>query len=189
MKELVAAILNPVPLSEFADLVTTVHPRFRQRLNFLEQEMAKTVDEAFEILVERLKPSESETTAAATHRAGIESRLKSDFEMTRMFRSGSFGHGTSVKGHSDIDYFAVLPGAKLAKSSNYTLQRIRESLLRRFPNTNIIISSPAVVVPFGSTSSERHEITPAWVDAMKDGNTLYGIPNRADVRVWSRACA
>ena len=35
--------------------------------------------------------------------------------------------------------------------------------------------SPAVVVPFGTTAGERHEITPAYVDS-----SIYKIPNRYD---------
>lgn len=137
--------------------------------------MAKTVADAFDILIDRLKPSEAETAAAATHRVGIDARLTADFGMTRLFRSGSFGHGTSVKGFSDIDYFAVIPAANLYASSNYTLQKLRESLLKRFPSTAITVRSPAVVVPFGTTAGERHEITPAYVDG-----SIYKIPNRND---------
>ena len=95
--------------------------------------------------------------------------------MTRLFRSGSFGHGTSVSGYSDIDYFAVIPAGNLYRSSDYSLQKVRDSLLKRFPSTAISVRSPAVVVPFGRTTSERHEITPAYVDS-----SIYKIPNRYD---------
>jgi len=143
--------------------------------------MAKTIPEAFDILIERLKPSESETASAATHRGSIESRLTTDFGMQRIFRSGSFGHGTSVKGYSDLDYFAVIPAANLWASSTYTLQKVKDSMQARFPATSVTVRTPAVVVPFGGGGAgERHEIIPSYADGSKNGYSLYAIPDRAN---------
>ena len=102
--------------------------------------------------------------------------------MTSMFRSGSFGHGTSVSGYSDIDYFAVIPSGNLWKSSDYSLQKVKDALKDRFPSTTgISVRSPVVVVPFGGGAvGERHEIAPAYANGTKNGYSVYGIPNRAD---------
>lgn len=98
--------------------------------------------------------------------------------MTSFFRSGSFGHHTSVRNWSDIDYFAVIPTDKLKVNSNYTLQGVREALLTRFPRTGIAVRSPAVVVPFGTSISERHEILPADLVGTVAGSNVYDIPDR-----------
>lgn len=148
--------------------------------------MAKTVDAGFEALLTLLSPSSVETQAAASHRASIEACLKSNFNMTSFFRSGSFGHHTSVSGYSDVDYFAVIPTEKLRAGSSVSLQDIRSALATRFPNTGVTVRSPAVVVPFGTGAWERHEITPAdYVGITADSHRVFDIPNRADG--WMRS--
>ncbi|ESY35257.1 hypothetical protein X747_28750 [Mesorhizobium sp. LNJC384A00] len=143
--------------------------------------MAKDVNDAFGILIDRLKPSEVETISAASHRASIDACLKEKFKMTSLFRSGSFGHGTSVKGYSDVDYFAVIPAANLWTSSNYSLIKVKEALQARFPLTSIAIRSPVVIVPFGGgAGGEHHEISPAYANGTNNGHTVYAIPNRTD---------
>jgi hypothetical protein len=141
--------------------------------------LAKSVNAAFDELLAWIRPTETETDAAASHRASIEACLKNNLGMTSMFRAGSFGHGTSVSGYSDVDYFAVFPGDKLKLDSSATLRILRETLETRFPNTGVYVSSPAVAVPFGKKAWERHEITPAdLVDATK-AYRIYDIPDRA----------
>ena len=142
--------------------------------------MAKTIDEAFEILIDRLKPSEAETASAASHRASIEACLKNKFEMTSMFRSGSFGHGTSISGFSDVDYFANIPAKNLWEKSNYSLQQVKNALQERFPRTLISVRSPVIIIPFGSNGGEHHEIAPAYLNGSKNGHNVYSIPDRAD---------
>src|SRR6266851_402302 len=97
--------------------------------------MAKTVDDAFNELISRLTPTGSETATAASHRGSIEECLRTNFGMTSFFRSGSFGYGTSVSGYSDVDYFAVIPSARLQQNSDASLAQIQIALQRRFPNT------------------------------------------------------
>lgn len=141
--------------------------------------MAKTVDEAFSTLIGWLSPTSTETQTAISHRGSIEARLKADFGLTSFFRSGSFGHHTSVSGHSDVDYFAVIPSINLSANSTTALQSVRSSLAARFPYTAVTVRSPAVVVPFGTSASERHEIAPAkFVKRSDDGYSVYDIPDR-----------
>jgi hypothetical protein len=141
--------------------------------------MAKTVNDAFRVLEGWLTPSTTETRAAASHRSSIEQCLKSTFGMTNFFRSGSFGYGTSVSGFSDVDYFAVIQGAQLDQNSNTSLQKIERVLAQRFPSTGVHVDAPAVVVPFGTTKSERHEVIPAHKLDRSLAWSVYGIPNRA----------
>ncbi len=140
--------------------------------------MPKTVDDAFTMFLGWLTPSETESAKAVSHRASIEACLKSNFAMTNFFRAGSFGHGTSVSGISDVDYFAVIPLANLKEDSSSTLRQVKEALKLRFPSTEIYVDSPAVAVQFGSQKWERHEITPVEFLSKTKGFNVYDIPNR-----------
>lgn len=142
--------------------------------------MARSVDEAFKELVGRLTPSSAEALSASRHRDSIKAKLESKFGMTSFPPTGSFGHGTSVRFRSDIDRFAVIPARNLWKSSNYTLQQVRKALLERFPNTEITVRSPAVVVPFGTGAAENHEIVPCYKNGSKNGFQVYAIPDRSN---------
>lgn len=106
--------------------------------------------------------------------------------MTRFFRSGSFGYGTSVSGYSDVDYFAVIPTNRLKQDSNASLTEIAAALRQRFPLTNVTIESPAVIVPFGTSRWERHEIIPANYLCTNQKLDFYEIPDRAGS--WMQAC-
>jgi Second Messenger Oligonucleotide or Dinucleotide Synthetase domain len=140
--------------------------------------MAKTVDDAFDEFLSWLVPSATETASAQSHRRSIEQCLQNNFGMTSFFRSGSFGYGTSISSFSDVDYFAVMPTNKLTQDSNSTLNNVAQALRSRFPNTAIHVSSPAVVVPFGSSLSERHEIIPADHVSTLNGFNIHDIPDR-----------
>lgn len=144
----------------------------------MELDMAKTVDEGFREFHGTLTPTRGESQAAKSHRASIAACLKSNFEMNRFFRTGSFGNGTSIRGYSDVDYFACIPAENLKQNSFTTLQEIRKALIDRFHSTDISISTPAVKVCFGTDASESTEIVPAdFVKRDKDGNHIYEIPD------------
>lgn len=140
----------------------------------------RSIDEAFSELLSRLTPSGTETQLAASHRASIEDCLKANFSLSRFFRSGSFGYGTSVSGYSDVDYFAVMPATILHQNSSESLNAIARALRMRFPRTNVYVDAPAVIVPFGEAASEKHEIIPAYQIGQSSGAWInYGIPNRS----------
>lgn len=141
--------------------------------------MVKTTAEAFDLLHSWLTPTDTETAAAASHRESIRLCLEANLGMTNFFRSGSFGHGTSLSGISDVDYMAVFPTNRLKANSDATLMIMRDALAARFRRTAISISSPAVVVPFGNNDSERHEITPGDLVSSQNGSNIYDIPNRS----------
>lgn len=140
--------------------------------------MTKDVYEAFNLLLSWIVPSETETTKAASHRGSIKSCLELNFGMTNFFRAGSFGHGTSVRGYSDVDYFAVIPTVNLKADSASTLRRVKEALAARFPLTEVYVDSPAVAVQFGTEKWERHEITPVDFVKVEHGFSIYDMPDR-----------
>lgn len=142
--------------------------------------MAKIVDDAFVEFHGRLTPSGTESAAAKSHRESIEQCLSKSFTVSRFFRTGSFGNGTSIRGYSDVDYFASVPPASQLQNSATMLKRVRDALDTRFPNTGVRIDSPAVVVPFGSDASETTEVVPAYyVGKDKADHRTYKIPDGA----------
>ena len=106
--------------------------------------------------------------------------MKSNFGMDRFFRTGSIGNETNVNGYSDTDYFAGIPRENLKKNSSLTLKAIKEALQVRFPSTNIFVSSPAVVIEFGTAQSETTEIIPADFLKTENGVNIYDIPKKID---------
>ncbi len=148
----------------------------------------RTVDRGFRDFLTRLRPTSGESTAAKNHRASIKACLESNFGMTRFFRTGSFGNGTSISAHSDVDYFAQIPTENLTTNSTTTLRKVRNALDTRFPDTGISVSCPAIVVPFGTDAKESTEVTPAdYVGVTSDDNEykVYDIPDCSDG--WMRS--
>lgn len=147
----------------------------------------RTVDQGFRAFLQRLTPTTGESTAAKTHRASIETCLKNNFGMTRFFRTGSFGNGTSISGYSDVDYFAEIPPSNLKVGSTFTLRDVRDALDKSFPRTGVRVNCPAIVVPFGTDAKESTEVTPAdYVGVTKKGK--YRVYEIADCsNSWMRS--
>ena len=139
--------------------------------------MVKTIEQGFSEFHSRLTPTGGESDAAKSHRASIEACLKTNFGMTRFYRTGSFGNGTDISGYSDVDYFAVIPRENLTQNSSYTLQVIRNALDARFPYTGVTVRTPTVLIPFGINASEATEIVPAYYIKEENGYPIYGIPD------------
>ena len=147
--------------------------------------MPRTVDEGFREFHSKLTPSRHETDAAKRHRASVKQCIESNFGLNRFWRIGSFGNGTSISGHSDVDYMASIPRESLHKTSSTSLTSLRNVLAKRFPNTGVRTSCPAVVIPFGTDAKETTEVTPADYIRTTNGFRVYDIPNCAGQ--WMRA--
>ena len=139
--------------------------------------MPRTIDEGFRDFLKKLTPSMRETQAARSHRASIEQCIEANFGLRRFWRTGSFGNGTSVRGHSDVDYMASIPANKLRENSSTSLAALTAVIGARFPNTGVRTSCPATVVPFGTDASETTEVTPADYLRTADSFRIYDIPN------------
>ena len=149
---------------------------------------SRTINQGFIDFLSKLTPTSGESTAAQGHRASIKACLESKFGMTHFFQTGSFGNGTSISGHSDVDRFAVIPPQNLNKNSTYTLNRVRNALNVRFPKTDVRVSRPAVVIPFGADAKESTEVTPAYYiikNTQRGSYRIYGIPNFSDGWMYS----
>jgi len=123
--------------------------------------MAKNVNEGFIEFIDRLKPLQSEHNKATSHKSTVFSCLKNNFDCSNLFETGSFGNGTGVRHYSDTDYFAIIPNNKLKQNSSSSLREIKEALQSTFTSTSgIVVSCPAVKIPFGIYKSEELEVTP-----------------------------
>ncbi len=120
-------------------------------------------------------PSANQFDAAKNHRYSIEERLDADFGVYRIFEIGSLRHGTGVWLHSDADYLVSLKDSR-PTSSTTMLQRVRTSLLGRFPSTTITVRRPAVVCRF---SSGVFEVGPGYFADSPNSNTGYWIADPA----------
>ncbi len=139
--------------------------------------MPRTINEGFQDFHKKLTPSDSETDAAKRHRASIKQCIESNFGLQRFWRTGSFGNGTSISSHSDVDYMASIPASSLSNNSSTSLSDLRAALATRFPDTGVRTSCPAVVVPFGTDAKETTEVTPAFLSEDSGDFNVYGIPD------------
>jgi hypothetical protein len=130
--------------------------------------MPRTIDEGFRDFLSKLRASVSESDAAKKHRASIKACLENNFGLQRFTRIGSFGNGTSICGYSDVDYLASLPRDQLTNNSAYSLGKVRDALILRFPFTSVRVNTPAICCPFGTVATEQTEVIPA--DYMRDSN-------------------
>ncbi len=141
--------------------------------------MPRTIDEGFRDLLKKLTPGGSESDGVKSHRASIRACLDNNFGLVRFTRIGSFGNGTSIYGHSDVDYLTCLPTKQLTSNSTYSLGKVRDALIVRFPNTGVRVNCPAVCCPLGTTAAETTEVLPAdymWED---NGYKVYDIADGA----------
>src|SRR5438046_7157872 len=111
------------------------------------------VANCFQKLIARIQPTTAEVELAQQHIATIRSRLNSTFKLSRVLVGGSFSRNTLIRGVSDVDLFAVIARSEATwgnryESSETMLNRFRDQLARRLPNTALGRDVHAIVVPF-----------------------------------------
>lgn len=133
----------------------------------------RTVGTAFEQLLARHIPTDSERAAATRHRTSIEKAL-SGLETFGLRETGSFRHGTAVRGHADVDVIVSLGGGR-PQSSDTALEKVRSALSKSFVFTPVRVSRPAVIVDFAS-GAERWEVIPGYYQRQVGDHVVYSIP-------------
>lgn len=145
--------------------------------------MLRTVNEGFEEFLKRLTPTDAERAAAAAHRASIKAALEARLTVRTFFETGSFTHGTGIRGLSDVDVLVSLGGVK-PQSSYTALQLVEDALTKRFPLTDVSIRRPAVAVRFGA-GTETWEVIPAFITCRGTATqVVYDIPGPSAGSVW-----
>ena len=137
----------------------------------------RTINQGFDVFHGKITPGSYQSGKAASHKNSITRRLEEYFDLNQLFYSGSANNGTSVAYLSDVDFFSSIPTNKLKENSALSLREIKECLQGRFPNTNIYVDSPAVVLDFGSGEWDRAEVIPADYVKKINGNNIYDIPD------------
>ncbi|NNN02852.1 MAG: nucleotidyltransferase [Acidimicrobiaceae bacterium] len=137
--------------------------------------MARTVAQALEKFLEDLVPLPSQRDAAAQHRASVETSLKNGLSVSRFRDIGSFGHGTGIRGHHDVDLLVSISNDSKPATSATTLEQVKKVLSASFPSTTVRVSRPSVVVEFNG-GAEKWEVTPGFIKSAKDAPVLYDIP-------------
>lgn len=133
--------------------------------------MTQTATQWLTALTSTYTPSSTAFDAARSHRVAIEARLDVYLGLHEMFETGSLRHGTGVRWYSDADYIVSLKGTR--PSSEWTaLNKVKETLQGRYPNTTIGVRRPAVACEF---SDGTVEVVPAY--ASSDSNGGYWIPD------------
>jgi len=135
--------------------------------------------EIFDALLENLKVGDKADTIAS-RRTEITKALNKDFrskdgctEYTLMV--GSFGRHTAIKSVSDLDMIFILPPGIRSSYDGDTgprriLERVRDDLRLRYPNTDIRVDQCVVRVQFTSNAF-KFEVQPAFEN--EDGTFDY----------------
>lgn len=141
--------------------------------------MALTVAQGFSKFLENLTPLQSQRDASAKHRDSVETSLRNALDVKMFRKSGSFGHGTGVRNHSDVDLLVSINAGDKPGTSGTALNWVKDALSASFPSTTVTISRPAVVVLFNG-GKESWELIPGFRKNKGDA-ALYDIPGVGDI--------
>jgi tRNA nucleotidyltransferase (CCA-adding enzyme) len=86
--------------------------------------MARTSAQAFSLYLANLTPSATERQVAALHRQSLERALNQSLDVLEIRETGSFSHGTGLRGRSDVDLVVSLNSARPTDPSA-ALRRVR----------------------------------------------------------------
>jgi hypothetical protein len=142
------------------------------------------VAESFAGILAGVTLAEPDISAFETHRARIESSLRSSFNLSKVVCVGSYARGSAIRLFSDLDLFVVLRrretdwGGRLVLP-NTILTRLRTALQGTFPQSFIGRDGQAVVIKF--SDGREVDVVPArFDDALESGWPLYRIPSDVD---------
>ena len=145
--------------------------------------MTLTVNQAFDKFLTGLVPTPAQRDAGVSHRATVKAALEAKLTVHAFFETGSFSHGTGVRGHSDVDALVSVGNTK-PESSYTALTWVKDALEKRFPSTDIVIRRPAVVVKFAG-GYETWEVIPGFLTSRGTKDQLiYDIPGPNTGAAW-----
>lgn len=141
----------------------------------------------FTEILKELAPTEAEDEVFGRHRKSLTKLLK-NAGATQVIPIGSRRRGTALKDISDYDLIVLFPRKLLFRagrvvSSTAALNRIREAVASRYPQTAIRTDKQAIVVTFQSTGASI-DLVPGYFaepgadfDPPARNYPVYGIPN------------
>jgi len=149
-----------------------------------------TINESFFELIRRVQPLDTELQAARQHLAAIRTRLETEFDVSKCFTIGSFARDTSIHGFSDTDLMAVFRktvftwGDSLINSDT-ALEKVRQALAERYPNSDVYKDGIAIAVSF--SDGQHVDVVPGVFGSMyQEKWPVYLIPD--NVGGWMQTC-
>ncbi|MEV6886183.1 nucleotidyltransferase [Streptomyces sp. NPDC051135] len=140
--------------------------------------MALSVNQGFDLFLQQLTPTVGEREAKARHRRSVETSLQAAAFGVSLFReTGSFTHGTGVRGYCDVDLLASIKAGR-PNSSDTALGWVKSALQASFPSTEVVIRRPTVQVRF-TGGAETWEVLPAFLTFRGGDTSVYDIPGAA----------
>lgn len=145
-----------------------------------------TATQAFDKFRQRLELSETEKNDAVNRQQDVRDCIRSSFELTRDFLSGSYSRHTKTKPLKDVDVIFVL-GPKerwrREKPAIDTLQAFEKCLKQKYPEPGQVeIGRRSVTVEFEKTYyPEEHDGKVLSIDsvpAFQSGKDEYEIPDK-----------
>jgi hypothetical protein len=136
--------------------------------------MARTVQQGLDEFLQRLRPSRAERESATAHRTSIKGAIEKHLDAVAVWETGSFAHGTAIRGHTDIDLLVSFSSTKKPKNGSSALESARTALRKRYAFTDVVVRSPAVVVRFAD--GQRVEVIPGFIRSTSGKYTTYDIP-------------
>src|SRR4051794_38745448 len=133
--------------------------------------MSTSVDEYVKTLV----PAAYDRTTVGERRQDMERALAGgSLDADLWFESGSWSHGSAIKGHSDVDFMAWASALRPARPST-ALANMKAALSGSHRDiTNLRVSSPTVKVQF--LTPPHFEVVPAWLQSGSGADRVFLIP-------------
>jgi hypothetical protein len=148
------------------------------------------ISNSFNELLRRIQPLRSELDAAQQHIDVIKTRLRTVFEISDFRIAGSLARGSSIRGFSDADLFAIFRRRNFTRAdrlinSDTALSNIRAELIARYPYSSIGKDVMAIAAEF--SDGRNVDIVPALFDRMHaDKWPIYLIPD--GIGGWMETC-
>jgi hypothetical protein len=136
-------------------------------------------------LIAKIQPIAGEREKAMLHSITVRSRLNKSFDLKKFTKIGSHSRGTAIRRFSDVDFMAVLArneakwGGKIVSSST-VLNRVRDDLTDRYPQTTVRRDLQAVVIDFGGGQHAMDVVPAIFLRFMPNVGPLYLIPDGYD---------
>lgn len=129
--------------------------------------------------LQTLVPAQYDRSTVAKRHSALEAAVaRSSLRGGRWFESGSWTHGTALKGHSDVDFMIPASGPRPMRSSS-ALSTLKSALHgSNWGIWDLRVSSPTVKVRF--MSAPHFEVVPAWHCKTVGTNKVFWIPAPGD---------
>ncbi|WP_197381461.1 nucleotidyltransferase domain-containing protein [Mycolicibacterium mengxianglii] len=141
-------------------------------------------DSTLDAFVASLVPPAFDRTTVSERRKAIEDAVTAKTGSVGFIESGSWSHGTSLNGHSDVDYMCLLLGTQRPALPSSALTAMKQNIAgSHWAIAQLAISSPTVKVTF--YTSPHFEIVPAYYKRKHQDIHVFEIPGPDDEWVES----